>query len=79
MKVHAGKRRQYRMPDGTYTPYATTMARAWYALSGPLERALKDGGWKAFGFDPGVSFCREDGRTFNLPTDVIELLNAILR
>lgn len=68
-------RKMYRLPDGTTTYNAKTMAKAWIEFARPIEEAT---GVKAFGFDPGVSFAKGEV-SVHLPTWFIKLLNEALK
>lgn len=67
-----------RLPDGSVTEDAGVYVANWRELARPFEDAL---GWRAFGFDPGISFLLYDkpnAPTLALPLDAVLQLRPFL-
>jgi len=51
--------RQFRLPDGNYTPSATRYANEWNELTKAVEDKLDV---RVYAFDPDLAVCMKDGR-----------------
>ena len=66
----------FRMPDGKWVKNAAKMSSAWARIYKPICKRFN---LTVIGFDPNISFRRNDGiNSFELPTDIaIEISKMI--
>ena len=67
---------EYRMPDGTWVTSANKMSKAWAKIYEPI---CKEFGVDIRGYDPDISFRRDIGRGFEIPTDIAIQICKIIK
>ena len=56
------------LPDGLFTRDVTVYVTTWRALAAACIAFYEEEGWGTVGYEPGILFRHEDGRTVDMPT-----------
>lgn len=56
------------LPDGLFTRDVTVYVTTWRALAAACIAFFEEEGWGTVGYEPGILFRHEDGRTVDMPT-----------
>ena len=67
-------KKEFRMPDGTYTSSAIKMSRAWKRIYKPI---CDEFGVRVIGFDPNICFSY-GSHSFDLPTDIARKITNLI-